>query len=250
LKSLNNKYILITGASSGIGRQTAIEASKFGANIILVARNKTKLEETKNSLVKGNHFICPFDLNNLHMIDALIDEITSKAGVISGFVHSAGIEYTVPLRNMNPQLYDELFKINVISALELARSISGKKRHHPSGASFVFIGSIMGKLGREGKIGYCASKAALTSSIKAMALELSSKKIRCNVIMPGVVQTEMVRKMFENLPESSVADIAKQHPLGLGSAEDVAYLALFLLSDRSRWITGSEMVVDGGYSAI
>jgi NAD(P)-dependent dehydrogenase (short-subunit alcohol dehydrogenase family) len=164
-------------------------------------------------------------------------------------VHSAGIESTIPLRNMKPEYYDALMKVNVVSALEFARIISKKKYINPGGASFVFISSIMGRVGKEGKVGYCASKAALTSSIKAMALELSNKKIRCNTILPGMVQTEMLKKMFESLPESSVAEIIRQHPMGIGSPEDIAHLAIFLLSDQAGWITGSEIVIDGGYSA-
>jgi NAD(P)-dependent dehydrogenase (short-subunit alcohol dehydrogenase family) len=92
-------------------------------------------------------------------------------------------------------------------------------------------------------------KSALISSVKAMALELSAKKIRCNVILPGVVKTNMVEKMFESLPEDAVAEIIKQHPLGIGLPEDIAELAVFLLSDKARWMTGSELIIDGGYSA-
>lgn len=246
---LDNKNIVITGASSGIGRQIAVEASRSGANVILIARNKERLEETMQLLDKGSHSVCPFDVKDFTAIDRLIGEIVLKAGCISGFVHSAGLELTVPLRNMKPETYEELFKVNVIAAFEFARIISKKKNMDPDGGSFVFIGSVMSNLGKEGKVGYCASKAALTSSVKAMALELSSKLIRCNVILPGIVKTDLVRKMFEALPETSVAEIINQHPLGLGTPEDVAALAVFLLSEKARWITGSEMVIDGGYSA-
>ena len=249
MSNLANKNIVITGASSGIGRQIAIEASKNGANVILVARSKDKLEETKSAMEQGNHFVCPFNVTDFNLIDNLVDEISAKAGMISGFVHSAGIESTIPLRNMKAQIYEDLFKVNVVAALEFARSISRKKRVNPEGASFVFISSVMGSLGKEGKVGYCASKAALTSSIKAMALELCNKKIRCNVILPGIVQTEMVKRMFESLPESAVSEIIKNHPMGIGSPDDVADLAVFLLSGKSKWITGSEIVIDGGYSA-
>lgn len=246
---LANKNIVITGASSGIGRQIAIEASRNGAGLILIARNKERLDETRQMLDKGSHYVYPFDVSDFSSIDTLIGEIVLKAGNISGFVHSAGIELTVPFRNMKPETYEELFKVNVISAFEFARVISKKKNMNPDGGSFIFLGSVMSKLGKEGKVGYCASKAALTSSVKAMALELGSRKIRCNVVMPGVVQTDMVNNMFESLPESSVSDIIKQHPLGLGKPEDIAGLAVFLLSDESRWITGSEITIDGGYSA-
>lgn len=249
MSTLHNKTIVITGASSGIGRQIAIDSASQGAATILVARNKSRLEETRQMLVTGNHFVCPFDVTDFGNIDGLINEVYEKAGAISGFVHCAGLESTIPFRNMKAEIYENLFKINVIAAFEFARIISKKKYMNPDGGSFVFLGSVMSRYGREGKVGYCASKGALTSSIKAMSLELSSRKIRCNVILPGVVQTEMINKMFESIPESSVKQITDQHPLGLGMPEDIANMAVFLLSDRSRWITGSELVIDGGYSA-
>jgi NAD(P)-dependent dehydrogenase (short-subunit alcohol dehydrogenase family) len=246
---LNNKNIIITGASSGIGRQTAIEASRSGANVILIARNKEKLEDARKALSPGKHFIFPFDLNDLSSIESLIEEISGKTGILSGFVHSAGMELTMPFRNMKPEQYEQLFKINVIAGFEFARVLSKKKYVNPDGAAFVFISSVMGKFGKEGKVGYCASKGALISSVKALALELSSKKIRCNAVLPGIVETEMVRKMFEDIPEAAVSEIIRQHPLGIGYPEDVAHLIVFLLSEKARWITGSEFVIDGGYSA-
>ena len=150
---------------------------------------------------------------------------------------------------MKPELYEKLFGVNVISGFEFARIISKKKYHNPDGTSFVFISSVMGKIGKEAKVGYCASKSALTSSVKAMALELASKRIRCNTIYPGVVKTELVNRLFELLPESSINEIVREHPLGLGDPNNIADLILFLLSDKSKWITGSEYVIDGGYSA-
>jgi NAD(P)-dependent dehydrogenase (short-subunit alcohol dehydrogenase family) len=150
---------------------------------------------------------------------------------------------------MKPEQYEQLFKINVIAGFEFARVLSKKKYVNPDGAAFVFISSVMGKFGKEGKVGYCASKGALISSVKALALELSSKKIRCNAVLPGIVETEMVRKMFEDIPEAAVSEIIRQHPLGIGYPEDVAHLIVFLLSEKARWITGSEFVIDGGYSA-
>jgi NAD(P)-dependent dehydrogenase (short-subunit alcohol dehydrogenase family) len=249
LNSLSNKNILITGASSGIGRQIAVEASKQEAGIVLVARNKSRLGETRQMLSAGNHWVCPFDVTDFNNMENLIDEVYNKAGSISGFVHCAGSESTIPFRNMNAGIYEDLFKVNVIAGLEFARIISKKKYMNPDGGSFIFLGSVMSHFGMEGKTGYCASKGAITSSVKAMALELSGRKIRCNVIMPGVVMTGMVESMFKTLPETSVNQILAAHPLGLGTPGDIAHLAVFLLSDNSRWITGSEITIDGGYSA-
>jgi NAD(P)-dependent dehydrogenase (short-subunit alcohol dehydrogenase family) len=156
---------------------------------------------------------------------------------------------TLPLKMMKPEHYEKLFSVNVISGFEVAKIISNKKYSDNSGASFVFISSIMSVLGEPGKVGYCASKGALISGVKAMALELVNKNIRVNCISPAIVETDMTKKLFDNIPEDSKHEIIKMHPMGFGKPEDVANACLFLLSDASCWITGSNLIVDGGYSA-
>lgn len=247
--NLNNKNIIITGASSGIGRRCAITFSQSGANIILIARNKERLKDTLNKLEKGNHLIVPQNITEYDKLEEVVNTAVDKIGRISGFVHSAGIEMTLPLRSMTPSYYEDMFAINVISGLELARIISKKKYLDKNGASFVFISSVMGILGQLGKIGYCSSKGSLISGVKAMALELASKKIRVNCILPGVVETEMSNEMFQKLSEESKKNIVDMHPLGLGKPEDIAYACVYLLSDSARWITGTNLIIDGGYSA-
>lgn len=247
--NLNNKNIIITGASSGIGRQCAITFSQVGANIILVARNKEKLEQTFNKLNKGNHITFAQDLTEYDKLEEIINISVGKMGKISGFVHSAGIEMILPLKGMQPSYYEKMFAINVIAGFEIAKIISKKKYLDEKGASFVFISSVMGILGQPGRVGYCSSKGALISGIKAMALELAKKNIRVNCILPGVVKTEMSNEMFRRLSEESKKEIVDMHPLGLGMPEDIANASAFLLSDASRWMTGSNLIVDGGYSA-
>jgi len=249
ISNLKNKNIIITGASSGIGKQCAITFSQLGANIILVARNGERLEETFHKLNKGNHLFISQDITEHDKLEDTITTVVEKVGKISGFVHSAGIEMTLPLRSMTSSCYENMFGINVISGFELARIISKKKYLDKNGASFVFISSVMGILGQAGKIGYCSSKGALISGAKAMALELAKKNIRVNCVLPGVVETEMSNKMFENLPEESKKTIIDTHPLGLGKPSDIAYSCAYLLSDAARWVTGTDLVVDGGYSA-
>ena len=247
--NLNNKNIIITGASSGIGRQCAITFSQFGANIILVARNREKLEQTFNKLNKGNNVVFVQDLIEYDKLEEIINISVEKIGRISGFVHSAGVEMILPLKGMQPSYYEEMFAINVIAGFEIAKIISKKKYLNEKGASFVFISSIMGILGQPGRIGYCSSKGALVSGVKAMSLELAKKNIRANCILPGVVETEMSNEMFQRLSEESKKEIIDMHPLGLGKPEDIANSCAFLLSDASRWITGTNLIVDGGYSA-
>ena len=246
---LKNKNILITGASSGIGRQCAITFSQLGANVILIARNEERLKETYNRLKKGNHLIISQDITEYNKLEEVANTAVDKVGEISGFVHSAGIEMTLPLRSMNPSYYENMFAINVISGFELARIISKKKYLDEKGVSFIFISSVMGMLGQSGKIGYCASKGALISGSKAIALELAKKNIRVNCVLPGVVETEMSNKMLESLPEESKKSIINMHPLGLGRPEDIAYACAYLLSDFAKWVTGTNLIVDGGYSA-
>jgi len=247
--NLINKNIIVTGASSGIGRQCAINFSQLGANVILVARNKEKLEQTFNKLNKGSHITFAQDITEYDKLEEIVNISVEKVGKISGFVHSAGIEMILPLKGMQPSYYEEMFAINVIAGFEIAKIISKKKYLDEKSASFVFISSIMGILGQPGRIGYCSSKGALVSGVKAMSLELAKKNIRVNCILPGVVDTEMSNEMFQRLSEESKKEIIDMHPLGLGKPDDIAYACAFLLSDTSRWITGTNLIVDGGYSA-
>ena len=245
---LKNKNIIITGASSGIGRQCAISCSQMGANIILVDINKEGMDKTRSFMQTANHVCFQQDITKHDTIEPLIRIATSKLGKINGFVHSAGIEKTIPLKMMKPEIYRELFDVNVICGFEIAKIIS-KKKYSNNGSSFVFIASIRGVLGEAGAIGYCSSKGALIAGMKAMALELVNRNIRVNCISPAIVETEMTKKLFENIPKDSKNEISRMHPMGFGKPEDVANACIYLLSDASKWVTGSNLIVDGGYSA-
>lgn len=247
---LKHKNILVTGASSGIGKECAIQASELGANVICIGRNENKLNETINSLSEGKHLKYSSDITNYDGLEDIISDAVSKVGKISGFIHSAGIENTIPLNKMNKEKYDSTFSVNVFSAFEISKILSKKKYLCPDGASFIFISSVMGMLGQAGKVGYCGSKSALIGGARAMAVELAKKKIRVNCIMPGVVETEMTKHMFESLPKESVKGIKNRAPLGTGEPRDVSNLTSFLLSDNSKWITGTEMFIDGGYHTL
>jgi NAD(P)-dependent dehydrogenase (short-subunit alcohol dehydrogenase family) len=249
LLTLENKTIVISGASAGIGRQCAITASNLGASLIIIGRNKERLKKTHAQLKPGGHLALCCDLTDSGQLKELLADAINKTDKVSGLIHSAGIEMTKPLQAMSKSDYENLFAVNVIAGFELSRIISHKKHISPKGGSFVFIGSVMGALGQPGKIGYCASKGALVAGVKAMALELCAKKIRVNCLLPGIVETEMTKKLFESMMPESKQAIVDKHPLGLGKPEDVAYLSSFLLSDLSRWITGESISIDGGYSA-
>lgn len=248
--SLKDKNILITGASSGIGRQCAVSASLMGATIVCVARNGAELEATREQLAPGNHLAMAQDMTQYDQIEVMVREAVSRVGKLHGFIHSAGIEMTLPVSMMKPAQYEKIFAINFIAGFETARVMAKKKYMDASGGSFVFISSVMGRLGQPGLVGYCSTKGALAAGAKAMALELVSKKIRVNCILPGHIdETKMTEKVFNSLPESAKQAKIDLHPLGLGKPQDVANACVYLLSDASRWVTGTNLIVDGGYSA-
>lgn len=245
---LTDKKIIITGASSGIGRQCAISCSQMGAEVILIARNLDRLEETLCQMSGTGHELIVFDLTNYSEIKGMVSGIVARHGKIDGLVHCAGIDLLKPLAAMKAIDYEKIFAVNVISGFELAKIIA-KSKYSNSHASIVFLASVMATEGASGKIAYCASKSALISSVKSMALELAKRSIRVNSISPSVTLTEMVEKIHENLEPEEIQSIKDKHPLGFGEPKDIANTAIFLLSSASKWITGTNIIVDGGYSA-
>lgn len=247
--ALNGKKILITGASSGIGRQCAIRCSLSGATVIISGRDENRLQETLEMLnPAADHSKYIGDLCDFDNLETLVSDIIHCCGKIDGLISSIGYEITLPIHIMKPKDYQSLFNTNVISGFELTRQLI-KKNGLNSKSSLVFIASIMGIVGQIGIIGYCSSKGALISGVRAMALELVSNGIRVNSILPAVCNTPMTEKLFSKLSNEKVQEIIKMHPLGLGDTDDVALAAVYLLSDASKWVTGSSLIVDGGYSA-
>lgn len=253
--SLIGKNIIITGASSGIGRVCAIECAKSGANLILLGRNIERLKEAfveveKNSSTSNqiHHFLAIDFAVEMEKIGAVIELAVEKIGKISGFIHAAGIEKTLPISAMKPVDYENLFKINVVSGLELAKIIS-KKKNISEKASFVFISSITSLIGRLGLTGYSATKGAIVASTRTMAVELANKNIRVNSVSPGTVLTPMMVNYMNSIPVEDQEKRKEGFPLGLGQPEDVAFACIYLLSDASKWVTGTNLVIDGGYIA-
>lgn len=248
--SLKEKNIIITGASSGIGRQCAVSCSQMGARIIIIGRNQEKLQQTFSMLSPGNHILFRHDVTDYENTESVISQAVEKIGPVNGFIHCVGLELTLPVNMMKPKHYEDLFATNVISGFEFAKHLSKKKYLNADGASFIFISSVMGILGEIAHTGYCLSKGALVPAVKALALELASKKIRVNCVSPAqIADTEMTVKMLENFSDKSKADNLAMHPLGYGKTSDVANACIYLLSDASAWVTGTNLIVDGGYSA-
>ena len=247
--SLKGKNVLITGASSGIGRACAVLASTYGANVVLVGRNTNRLKQTQSKLLKGKHLCFNQDITENEKIEKIVGQTVEKIGKISGFVHSAGMEMTVPLQAMKPSYYNSLFSINAVSGFELVRIISKNKYLDEKGAAFVFISSIISLIGNAALTGYSASKGAVVSAVRSMAVELAPKKIRVNCISPGYVQTEMMENVANKLTKEQMLNMEKEYLLGLGEPEDIASAVVFLLSGASRWISGTNLIIDGGYTA-
>lgn len=247
--SLKNKTILITGASSGIGRSCSVECSRNGADLILVGRNHEELEKTAAMLNPETKFeIISEDITQSDQLEGVIAEKVAVLGKISGFIHCAGIEKTLPLKKHSLQLYHDIFEVNVIAGFEIAKILSLKK-YKDETASFVFISSVAGMVGEAGKAAYSASKGAVIAGARSLAMELSRGNIRVNSISPAMVNTPILEKMFNDIGEEASSEIIKKHPLGIGEPKDVANACIFLLSDAARWVTGTNLVIDGGYSA-
>jgi len=246
---LEAKTCLVTGASSGIGRAIAQAAASAGARLILVGRNPDRLSETLATLPGTGHNLLPTDLADPERYLPEIQAVLDQHKPIDGFVHAAGEELTLPLRMLTAKHYHRLFAINTVAAFELTRLCARPSLVPASGASHVYLASVRASRGQPGNAAYCASKGALVAGMRAIALELAPKNVRINTISPGMVTTPMSDTMFSRLPPDAAASIKAMHPLGLGMPEDVAEFTIFLLSSNARWITGSDLICDGGYSA-
>ena len=250
LFQLQNKNIIITGASSGIGRQCAITASKLGARVVLVARNKERLQETLALMERtSEHLICDTDLMDFDATEEAIKTAMATLGKMHGIIHAAGISTTLPLRSISATKMDDYFKTNVYASIQLTRILTKPAYLTEQGASIIFLTSVMGVVGEVGKTIYSLTKGALVAGSKSMALELAPKKIRVNCISPGVVVTPMSSSAVYSQDQEALEKTKSYHPLGLGVPEDVANGCMFLLADASRWITGTNLMIDGGYTA-
>lgn len=244
--TLEGKNILVTGASSGIGRQCAIDCSKMGAKVVVVGRDQERLNSVISEM--GGHGISySFDLAKIDGISELISEIVSKCGKLDGFIHAAGIEVTNPVKLSNTTDYESLFRVNSLSAFEIVKNLCGIKTFN-KGGSIVLISSISGVIARKGLSAYAASKGALMSAARVMALEMASREIRVNTISPGTILTPMMQKAIEAMSEEDKKKRIEGFPLGLGKTTDISNACIYLLSGASRWVTGQNMIVDGGYT--
>lgn len=242
--SLSGKTILVTGASSGIGRGIAVTCSKMGARIILNGRNVERLNETLGLLSGENHLILPGDLSKQEQIDAL----ATDSPLLNGVVHCAGILKISSVKHLDRSSLEEIINVNEIAPILLTSALL-KKRKIQKGSSIVFIASMIGvHVASVGEAPYSTTKASLTGFIKAAAVELASQGTRVNTICPGVVQTDILELRNELFTDDALKEIVKHYPLKrFGTPEDVANGTVFLLSDASSWVTGINLLMDGGF---
>ena len=239
--SLEGKIILITGASSGIGRAASIECSKLGATVIITARNEKRLQETL-SLMEGEghrYFVC--DLAKTDNISVLVSQLPQ----IDGFISNAGINVMLPISFMNDDDVKSIFQVNTVSPMLLLKELVKKKKINKY-ASVVYTSSMAGiGAAAVGNGIYTASKGAISSFIKVAALELAPRKIRVNAVCPGMTETSMIYD--DSLNNEQLQKDMERYPLGrYGDPKDIAWAMIYLLSDASAWITGINLVIDGG----
>lgn len=237
--NLKGKSILVTGASSGIGRSVSRECSFAGANLIITGRDKKRLDETALILADTENIVISADLNNEKDIAFLIEKLPS----LDGIVNCAGINTKSLVKFLNSEKIDSVMKTNFYAPALLIQGLIKEKKIQKNG-SIVMISSIASHYAAISNAIYSASKGALDSFIKVLALELAPQNIRVNGIKPGMIRTGIMEAY--DLQES-LKEFEKEYPLGrFGTPEDVAFATIFLLSDAAGWITGTSLVVDGG----
>ena len=241
--SLEGKTILVTGASSGIGRATAIACSQMGAVVVVTGRNELRLQETLDALEGSGHQMIVADIANDDQIDYLVDQIPA----INGLVNNAGITETCPTQFIKRDKLNRVMEVNTIAPILLTQRIL-KKKKLGKGGSIVFTCSISGTcVCGGGNVLYSASKGAIHGFMKNAALDLAHKGIRVNDVCPGMIDTHILDA--GTISEEQLEIEAQRYPMKrFGKPEEVAYGIIYLLSDASSFVTGSSIVIDGGFT--
>lgn len=245
--AVEGKRFLLTGAASGIGRETAIMLSKMGARLVLADINLKGLKETAASCC-SEAIVLELDLTDSAGLKPKIAEVVKSGGKLDGVAHIAGIPCIAPLKVVTEEMALKVLKLNTLPALELAKIFSAANINN-GGGSVVLISSVYGVVGSAANVVYAMSKSAIVGITRSLSIELAPRKIRVNCVAPGFVETPMKDKIQGCFDENHDDLVAKLHPLGLGQPQDIAKSIIFLLSDGAQWMTGSILNVDGGFTA-
>ena len=243
-----NDIFLVTGASSGIGAAVAFHLVEEGACVVAVGRNLARLEEVaEGTSGPGQIFLEQKDLTTSpYSLDKWVLELAEKYGAFRGAVLAAGVQSIAPLRSYSPQKADELLQTNLVATQWLTKGLIHRRANIGAGSSIVLVSSISSILGEAGLSIYSATKGALNSFCKAVAKEVAPKGIRINSVLPGLVQTDLINKASTVYTEEKLKEIDHNYPLGIGTVTKVVQPICFLLSDEAGWMTGTNLVVDGG----
>ena len=250
---MEGKHILVSGGTSGIGRQTAITLSELGSRVAVIGRNPEKLESVRALMSGEGHSFHVIDMSDLDGLEANIKAVVAETGAFDGYVHCAGIVNNLPVKNYPPERLDKIMRTNFYSYFEMVRLLSKKGRFN-EGMSIVGVSSISAYVGAPAQAAYGASKAAMNGAMHCLARELGEKGIRLNTVLPGPTETAMYSDYLALKADTMEGpDALKKSKgrnyLGMNTASDVANAIIFLLSPVSRTITGVELPVDGGYMA-
>jgi NAD(P)-dependent dehydrogenase (short-subunit alcohol dehydrogenase family) len=245
---LIGKKILVTGASSGIGKATALAMARHGADLVITGRNKARLDATAVEAAPATCAVAPMELHNFEGITAWAESIVQQYGPFDGLFHAAGEALLKPMRLIKQKDYDQIFNPSLMAATALGAALS-KKGCMNNGGAIVLMSSVAGSTGRQGMGLYSASKAGIDGLARAMAIELAPRRIRVNSLAAGAVRSELHVRIEQNSSASASAEYEALHPLGFGNLADVVNLVVYLTSDAGRWITGTVLTVDGGYTA-
>ncbi len=246
--ALLQRHVLVTGASSGLGRAAALAFAAAGARVTVMGRDEARLHATLAQLTDGDHSATTAAFIDIEATADGLKKIAVQRGLIDGVFHSAGVELVRPVRLMKNDHAASLFEAALYGTLGIARA-AASRGVCSDGASLVLMSSVASLRGTAGMVGYSASKAAIDGMVRSLASELAPRKIRVNSIAAGAVETEMHERLVKTLGEAAVGAYERRHLLGFGQPQDVVNAALFLLGDASTWITGTTLCVDGGYTA-
>jgi len=245
---LTGRTILVTGATSGIGKATAVYLSKLGARVVASGRNQERLDEVLGLLDGEGHVGRLFDLSQLDQIVPWMKALCTELGPLNGIAHCAGVQATRPIQAINPQFVTDVLTQNLGASLMLAQGFR-LKACHGTPASLVYVSSSAALKTAPGNVVYASSKGGIISAVKGLGVELVRDGVRVNAVAPAMVDTPMSDQFRAILSEDNFKRVVDMHPLGLGRPDDVAAAIAFLLADTGRWITGSVLCVDGGFLA-